>query len=92
VHAVLVLVQERARAREAERAGCHTFADDLRHCGELIVGRHVVLRVAALAHHVRAHGRVRHLRADVDRARHPLEGIEVFGERLPIEAHAFGER
>ena len=54
------------------------------------VGR-LVLR-AALAHHVGAHRAVRHLRADVERARHALERVEVLGEALPLPADALGER
>ena len=48
--------------------------------------------VRALAHHVRAHRRVRHVRPDVDRARHALERVEVLGERLPVPVDPLGER
>ena len=50
------------------------------------VGRHLVVVGAALAHHVEAQRRVRHLRADVDRVRRRVERVEVFGEGLPVEA------
>ena len=50
-----------------------------------------VLR-AALAHHVRAHRAVRHLRADVEHLRRAVDRVEVLGEVLPLPLDAFGER
>ena len=50
--------------------------------GDVVGGRRLVLR-AALAHDVGAHRAVRHLRADVERARHRVERVEVLGEALP---------
>ena len=46
----------------------------------------------ALAEHVGADRAVRHLRRDVEHARHAVERVEVLGERLPAEVDALGER
>ena len=47
---------------------------------------------AALPHHVGAHRGVGHVGADVEGARHPLERVEVLGERLPVQRHALRQR
>ena len=47
---------------------------------------------AALAHHEDAQRVVRDLRADIDRPRHPVERVEIFGEAFPIPFEALGER
>ncbi len=52
----------------------------------------VGVAVRALAHHVGAQRGVGHLRADVERARHALERVEVLGEGLPVPLDAFGQR
>ena len=46
----------------------------------------------ALAHHVRAHRRVRDVRADVDHARPAVQRVEVLGERLPLPVDALPQR
>ena len=55
-----------------------------------VVAGGVVVR--ALTHHVGAQRGVRHVRADVERARHALERVEVLGERLPVPLDALVER
>ncbi len=55
-----------------------------------IVAGGVVVRT--LTHHVGAQRGVRHVRADVERARHALERVEVLGERLPVPLDALVER
>ena len=65
--------------------------DDVGHRRE-VVGRRRARARAALAHHVGAHRAVRHLRADVDRARPLGERVEVLGERLPAPVDALAQR
>ena len=91
MHALLVLVQQSPRRREAECARGHAVAHDLRHRRDLVGVRRVV-GVAALAQHVSTHRAVRNMRTDIDRARHALNGIEIFGEVFPLPVDAFGER
>src|SRR6185437_12454043 len=56
---------QRARGREAQRAGAHGIACERRH--RLIVrGRGGIAPRAAFAHHIDAHGGVRQLGADID--------------------------
>ena len=59
-------------------------------------GREVVGRrdagTGARAHHVGAHRRVRHVRADVDHAGAPRERVEILGERLPLPVDALPQR
>ena len=75
--------------RHPERAGVHGLDDDRVHGLELAG---VGVFVGAPAHHVRAHRRVRNVRTDVDRARCPVEGVEVLGKRLPVPRDPLGER
>jgi hypothetical protein len=92
-HALAVdgAVEERPRAREAERARGDAVADDRGHRGD-VVGRRGLVPRAALAHHVRADGAVRDLRADVEHAWQALDRVEVLGKALPVPLDAFGER
>ncbi len=74
---------------EAHRTGAQRVAQDLAHRVEVVGGREVV---EALPHHVGPDRRVRHLRADVQGAWHPLQRVEVLGERLPLPTDPLGER
>ena len=56
---------ERARGREAERAGAQAFGGELGHAPAIVLGRRLAVG-AALAHHIDAQRRVRHLGRDVD--------------------------
>lgn len=47
---------------------------------------------AAIAHHEDPERAVRDLRPDIDRARHAVERVEIFGKALPFPVQAFGER
>ena len=84
------LVRVGARGREAERACAYRLFGQAAHLGD-------VLRVcrfatdAALAHDIDAQRMMRDLRRDIDRARQPSEGVEVFRKTLPLPAQAFGE-
>ena len=84
-------VRDRATGREAERAGFDAFAHDARHRLDVFRRRRLVLG-APLPHHVPAHRAVRHLRADVEQLRQPVDRVEVLGERLPLPLDAGGER
>ena len=75
-----------ARGREAERARAHGVAHDAPHRLDLGRRRRRLVVGAALAHHVEAQRRVRHLRAHVERVRAPLHRVEVLGEALPVPA------
>jgi hypothetical protein len=77
--------------REAESAGLDGLGHEARHLCD-VVGVRGFVRRATLAHHVAPQRAVRHLRADVDRARDAVEHVEVLGERLPSPRDAFVER
>ena len=83
-----VHVSVEARCREAQRARLECGAGQPTHLGH-VLGRRVV--VAALAHHVKAHGHVRDLSADVHRVGR-VDAVEVLGERLPAPGDAVVER
>ena len=63
--------------------GRDSLRDELRHAGDVVVGRGFV-GGAALAHHERAHRAVRDLGGDVDGAWDAVERVEVFGDGLPV--------
>ena len=89
--AVLGAVQDGARRREAEGAGLQRLAHERGHLLD-VLGRGLLVLRAALAHHVGAHRAVGYLGADVDRAGHALDGVEVLREALPLPADALGQR
>ncbi len=68
-----------ARGREAERAGLDAARTTSRHRGDVLGGGGLVAR-APLAHDVGAHRAVRHLRGDVERARHRVEASRYSGK------------
>ena len=67
------------------------IAHQRRHLRDVVGSRGLVVR-AALAHHVGAQRAVRHLRADVERARHLLDRVQVLGKAFPAPLDSFGER
>ncbi len=83
-------VRDRARRGEAERARGDALLHDRGHLRDVVRrGRRVVR--AALAHHVCAHGAVRHLCAEVHAEAAPLERVEILGEALPLPLDALVE-
>ena len=86
--------RERCRiVREVEKptAPARTrLLGESRHLGDLVVAQIEVVR--ALAEHVGAQRAVRHLRGDVEHARHRRERVEVLGERLPTPVDALVQR
>ena len=86
-HALGRAMEQRARGREAERAGVHAFLDEGAHRRH-VLGRRRLARDAALAHHEDAHRRVRHLRREVDVAAPRRQRVEIIGEALPVPRHA----
>jgi hypothetical protein len=71
-------MKERARRGEAHRSGLDRLADDARHLLEIAVGRRFAVD-AALAHHVDAHGGVRHVAADVHVVAARRKKVEILG-------------
>ena len=65
------------------KQACHQIA--------LVGARLLGMVAAALAHGIAAQGRVRHLRADIDHMRQPLQRIEVLRKALPVEGQTFGQ-
>ncbi len=57
-----------------------------------VVGGGVLVRRAALAHHVDPQRSVREEGGDVEREPAPVERVEVLGERLPLPLDALVER
>ena len=85
------LVRIGARGGEAERAGAHRLLGQAAHLGD-VLGRRRLAVDAALAHDIDAQRMMRHLRRDIDRARHAVERVEVFRKALPFPVEALGER
>ena len=85
------LVRIGARGGEAERAGAHRRFGQPAHLGD-VLGRRGLAIDAALPHHEYPERVVRHLRTDIDGARHAVERVEIFREAFPLPVQAFGER
>ena len=83
-------VGDRARGRHTKRARLDRLSHDRGHLFDVVGVGGFVLR-ASLPHHVGADCAMRNLRADIDGPAALVEGVEVFGERLPREIDAFGE-
>ena len=77
----------RDRAARREPRARLDFPHDAGHGLDVGRRRRFVLG-AALTHHVATHGTVRHLRADVEELRQPVEGVEILRERLPLPPDA----
>ena len=75
---------------ESQGPSFDAFAHQGRHLGDL-AGVGLVVGVAAVAEHVGANRRMRHVGADIDRTRLSLQGVEVFRETLPLPVDAFGQ-
>ena len=88
--ALAAAVVQRARRREAERAGLHGVPGQVGHRRD-VVGRRRLAVGATLAHHVQAHRAVGHLGAEVEVAGRAVEIVEVLGERLPRPRQALVE-
>ena len=80
---------ERARGREAERAGAQALDGELGHAPTIGLGRRLAIG-AALAHHIDAQRRVRHLGRDIDVVASLGDGIEIVGEAVPVPRQARG--
>ena len=78
---------ERARGREAERAGAHRLGGQRAHLRHLL-GRRLLQLGGALAHDEHAQRAVRQLRAEIHVARPRVERIEILAERFPRPASA----
>ncbi len=89
--AVARLVLGGARGRDAECAGPQCLFDQTGHLLALALVRHLGMVGSALAHDVEAQRAVWQLSRHVNGAGHRAERIEVVGEALPIELHAFAE-
>ena len=74
---------ERARGREAERAGAHRLGRQRAHLRDLVRRRLLELR-GALAHDEHAQRAVRQLGAEIDVARPRLQRVEILAERFPL--------
>ena len=82
---------ERARGREAERAGAHGLGRERAHLGDLFRRGFLELR-GALAHDEHAQGAVRQLGAEIHVARPRLERVEILAEGFPRPVQPFVER
>lgn len=72
---------ERARGREAKRAGVQALDGELGHAPTVGLGRRLAIG-AAFAHHVDAQRGVRHLGRDIDVVASLGDGIEIVGEAV----------
>ena len=80
-----------ARRGEAERARLDRLLDDSRHRRDVVFGRFLVAGTA-VAHRVSAHRAMSDLGAEIDGKITLLDGVEVFGEALPLPGDALGQR
>ena len=64
--------------------GLEGVAHHRRHLRDFFRGR-VGIVGRALAHHIGPHRAMGHMRADIDRALHPRQRVEIFAESLPFE-------
>ena len=85
------LVRVGARGGEAERARLQRLARHAAHRLDVLGGGALAVD-RALAHDIDAQRMVRHLRRDIDRARHPFQRIEVLREALPVPLQSFRQR
>ena len=83
-------VQDGAAGRKAQGPGAHPVLDDVGHLFD-VLRRGNGARALAVAQHIGAHRTMRNVGADVDRARQPLQRVEVFGEGFPVPLHPFGQ-
>ena len=81
-------VIERARGREAERAGAQAFGGELGHALAILLGGRLAVG-AALAHHIDPQRGVRHLGGDVGVVAARGDRIEEVGEAVPVPRQAF---
>ena len=84
------LVRVGPRGGKAEGAGMHRLLGQPAHLGD-VVGARRLAADRAVAHHIDAQRVVWNLCRYIDRARHPLEGVEEIGKALPIPFEALGE-
>ena len=80
------LVQDGARCRKTQRPGAHAFLDDAGHFGD-VLGSGYGARLFPIAKHICTHRAVRHMRANIDGARQPLQLVQIFREGFPVPAH-----
>jgi hypothetical protein len=76
---------------KAQRPGAHAVLDDVGHLLDVFGGRDRAGHLA-VTEHIGAHCAVRHVGADIDRARQLFQRIKVFGEGFPVPLHPFGQR
>ena len=81
---------ERARRREAERAGAQAFGGERGHAPAILVGGRLAVG-AALAHHIDAQRRVRHLGRDVGVVATARRWRREIREALPVPRQAFAQ-
>ena len=79
---------QRARRREAERAGRTRVGDEGLHGGEVIDGRRLVLVERPFTHDVVANGGVSDHATDMQAFRRAVEPVEVPGVSLPVPREA----
>ena len=81
-------VQQRARGREAQRAGAHRLVDQIGHHRDVVVGGRL-LAEAPFAHGVVPQRAVADHPADVDALRHAVDRAEVLAVGLPVPREPF---
>ena len=89
--AVDAAMQDGARGRETECAGFQPVLDNLRHLFDLVLGRNRT-RLFPVAQDIGTYRTVRDMGCDIDGARHSFQLVEIFGKRLPVPTHPFGQR
>ena len=72
-------------------AGFHGLTDDATHLCDIVIGC-FFKSAGALSHGVNAHGVVTDHDAEVDRVRHGVDGVHIFGESFPVPGEAFVKR
>ena len=89
--AVFRQMQHGARGGKAERTCFDAVFNNIGHFFD-IFGRCRFIIGTALAHHISAHGAMRNLCRDIQRARHFIQRVQIFGEGFPLPVNAFSQR
>src|SRR6185369_4416 len=85
------LVKDSARRGEPECTSADPVLHDASHLGYVFCSRDDA-RPLAITQHIGTHSTVRDMGAYVNRTRHPIQRVQVLGERLPIPFQALGQR
>ncbi len=82
-------MRDAAGSGDAKRAGLHRLKGQSLHPLSFRVGGNGFVIDAAIAHHIDAQRRMRHLGSDIDGEASSIDGVHVLGEAFPLPGQAF---